>query len=171
MEEFDCASSENSNSAEEDEKANLWMCGASKASMVIDKLEWCKEVMNDAFIPIPYPKEKFELVEWAHCLASIDVCTVNHSTKFCDEDGYDIVPIQMIGVISNEQDEMSNIDQPRKRESSLPIANRKVLPPWDPSWRESSLSPPSVSVSSKDAQKMSMSQLVAQKFNLINYCL
>ena len=62
----------------------MWMCGASKASMVTNGLEWCRDVMDEAYVPIPYPEEKFEPVEWLHCLATLDVCMVNHGTKFCD---------------------------------------------------------------------------------------
>ena len=40
------------------------MCGASKTSMVTDGSEWCPDVMDEAYVSIPYPKEKFEPVEW-----------------------------------------------------------------------------------------------------------
>ena len=62
MDEFDSASSENSDSQEGDERENLWMCGASQATMLTDGSEWHKEVDNDNFIPIPFPEEKFEPV-------------------------------------------------------------------------------------------------------------
>ena len=101
MEEFDSASSENSDSSDE-QRENLWMCGASKASVVTDGSEWCKDVMDEAYVPIPYPEEKFEPVEWPHCLATLDVCTLNHGTKLCDEDGYDIIPIRMVAVIEHD---------------------------------------------------------------------
>ena len=79
------------------------MCGASQATMQTDGSEWRKEVEDDAFIPTPYPEEKFEPVEWSHCLASINVCTLNHGTKFCDEEGYDIVPFQMIAIVNDDR--------------------------------------------------------------------
>ena len=81
MEEFDSASSEQSDSSNEDQKENLWMCGASKASMVTDGSEWYRDVMDEAYVPIPYPEEKFEPVEWMHCLATLDVSTVHHGIK------------------------------------------------------------------------------------------
>ena len=71
--------------------------------MLTDGSEWRKEVENDNFIPAPYPEEKFEPVEWSHCLASIDVCTLNHGTKFYDEEGYDIVPFQMIAIVNDDR--------------------------------------------------------------------
>ena len=63
VEEFDSASSEDSDSLEEKNSQNLWLCGASKASMLMDGLEWQKKVINEYFVPIPYPKEMFEPVE------------------------------------------------------------------------------------------------------------
>ena len=82
MEEFDSASFENLSSFNNDQRENMWMCGASKASMVNDGSEWCREVMDEAYVLIPYPEEKFEPVNWLHCLATLDVCTVNHGTNF-----------------------------------------------------------------------------------------
>ena len=93
MEEFDSASSKNSNSSEEENKANLWMCGTFKASMRIDGSEWCREVMSESYVPIPYPNEKIKQFEWLHVLATLDVSTVHHGTKFCDSKGYDVVTI------------------------------------------------------------------------------
>ena len=39
-------------------------------------------------------------------MATIDVSTLNHGIKFCDEDGYDIVPIRMVQVLGGH-DEVS----------------------------------------------------------------
>ena len=78
MDEFDSISSEDFDSQECDKRVSLWMCGASQATMLTDGSEWRKEVENDKFIPVPYPEEKFEPVEWAHCLVAIDVSTLNH---------------------------------------------------------------------------------------------
>ena len=63
MEEFDSASLEQEESSNENQRENLWMCGASKASMVTDGSDWCRDIMDEAYVPIPYPKEKFEPVE------------------------------------------------------------------------------------------------------------
>ena len=83
----------------------FWICGASKASLVTNGSKWCKDVMDEAYIPIPFPKEKLEPVEWLQCLGTLDVCTMNHGVKFYDDKGYDIVPIQMINVIESKQHE------------------------------------------------------------------
>ena len=60
--------------------------------------------MDDAYVPIPFPEEKMEPLEWKHVLATLDVCTLSHGIKFCDEDGYDIVPIRMLKVIESHED-------------------------------------------------------------------
>ena len=110
MEEFDSASSENSNSSAKNNRENLWMCGASQASMITDGLEWCKDVMDESYFLSPFFEEKFELVEWIHCLVASDVSTIDHGVKFCNDEGYDVVPIQMIGVITNDK-----TNEPNKR--------------------------------------------------------
>ena len=34
--------------------------------------------------------------EWMHLVATIDTCAISSPTHFCDEDGYDVVPIRVI---------------------------------------------------------------------------
>ena len=136
VEEFDLASSETSSSFSK-EPANLWICGASKASMLTNGIEWRKEVTDDAFVPIPYLEEKFEPNEWAHCLATIDVSALNHGTKSCDEDEYNIVPIQMIGILLCIQKE----EPLRTGGLPLPVGNKTILPPSYLYWKESKVAP------------------------------
>ena len=52
MEEFDSTSFKNFSSNDEDNLENLWMCGASKASMVIDGSKRHKEVQDYDFVPM-----------------------------------------------------------------------------------------------------------------------
>ena len=54
MEEFDSALSKISNLSQEETRENLWVCGASKASLATDGSEWCKEAMQDTYVPAPY---------------------------------------------------------------------------------------------------------------------
>ena len=81
--------------------------------MLTDGSEWCKEVEIDQFIHVPYPEEKFEPVKWGHCLVAIDVCTLNHGKKFCDEEGYDIVPIQMVAIVNDDRVESNPMEKER----------------------------------------------------------
>ena len=121
MDEFDSASSENSDSQEGDKQANLWMCGASQATMLTDGSEWRKEVENDKFILVPYPEEKFEPVKWAHCLATIDVSTLNHGIKFCDGEGYDIVPILMVAIVNDDRVESNPLEKERYHREEVSV--------------------------------------------------
>ena len=73
MEEFDSASSENSDSTEEKDQENLWVCGASRKSVMTDGSEWCKDVMNEAYIPIPFQEEKLKPEEWTQEFAILGV--------------------------------------------------------------------------------------------------
>ena len=68
--------------------------------------------MDEAYIPILFQEEELEPVEWNHVLATLDVCTLNHGIKFCDEDGYDIIPIRMVRVLDQEE----SVNQPASRE-------------------------------------------------------
>ena len=45
-----------------------------------------------------------EPLEWPHCLATIDVSTLNHGIKFYDEDGYDIIPIRMVQFLGGHEE-------------------------------------------------------------------
>ena len=70
--------------------------------------------MDEAYFPTPFPEHKMEPLEWPHCLATIDVSTLNHGIKFYDEDGYDIVPICMVQVLGGHDEvpfeDVSDVD-------------------------------------------------------------
>ena len=46
--------------------------------------------------PIMELDEEDASQEWMHLLATIDTCAISSPTQFCDEDGYDVVPIRVI---------------------------------------------------------------------------
>ena len=54
--------------------------------------------MDEVYVPVPFPEDVIDAHEWMHILSTIDVCTIPRGTQFCDEDGYDIVPIRMINL-------------------------------------------------------------------------
>ena len=68
------------------------------------KLESCKDVMNKDYRHVPFKEKEVEPVEWSHVLATLDVCTMNHEIKFCDEEGYDIIPIKMVQVLNDPRE-------------------------------------------------------------------
>ena len=121
MDEFDSASSEDSNSTKEEGRTNLWMCDASKVSIRTEGTEFSREVMDPTYVPIPYSEEKFESMEWPHCLATLDVSMLNYGTKFCDLEGYDIIPVQMVVVINANHDEEKPLAQERFHQEEVSI--------------------------------------------------
>ena len=47
------------------------------------------------YVPMSFPEHLLEPQEWIHVLSTLDVCAFPKQTKFCDPDGYDIIPIRM----------------------------------------------------------------------------
>lgn len=115
--------------------------------------------MKEDHMSCPFPKKLIEPIEWIHCLATLDTVVLRLRPNFCDDDGYDAhplymvdaiesnknelqvtnrlakkVPIRMIRVIPNEQDEQQNnsIAFFRKGEVSFSTSNKNILPPWHP---------------------------------------
>ena len=67
---------------------------------------------QDAYVQVPYSEKKLEPMKWMHCLTAIDVCTLNHGIKFCDEEGYDVIPIRMVSIVAAEEHNISHIVLP-----------------------------------------------------------
>lgn len=55
-------------------------------------------------IPAPFDTTAFEPTEWPHCLATVDVSALSRPTKFCDPDGYDVIPIRMVHLVEPKLD-------------------------------------------------------------------
>ena len=56
--------------------------------------------LND-YIPEPFLEHKFEPLGWSDVLATITICVNDVTpTLFCDEDGFYIIIVQMVNVIS-----------------------------------------------------------------------
>ena len=78
-------------------QTHLWMFGTSDTnSLLKEQCALNRDAPEDAYIPEPFPKDEFEPIEWRGIL---DVC-VNETTHivFCNEEGYDVIPICMIKV-------------------------------------------------------------------------
>ena len=69
-------------------------------SMQIDGSQWCQEVEKEDYIPCKFLEELMEPLEWMHCLITLDANVPRPGPKFCDEEGYDIHPFNMISVVS-----------------------------------------------------------------------
>ena len=112
MEEFDSRSFEcSTKSTEQANNPNLWLCGASKSTMQTDGLQWHKEVEKEDNISCPFPEELMELVEWMHCLITLNTTVTRPRLKFCDDNGYDIYPLNMISIVDSieKQTPISNL--------------------------------------------------------------
>ena len=82
-------------------KKPVWLCE------VKEEIDNSKEELND-YILESFPKHEFEPLGWNDTLATIDVCANIHATQHCDEEGYDIISINMVKVI--QEDEEMGID-------------------------------------------------------------
>ena len=56
--------------------------------------------VND-YILEPFSKNKFEPLGWNDVLATVTICVNDVTpTLFCDKDGFDVIPIWMVSVMS-----------------------------------------------------------------------
>lgn len=79
-------------------QVDLWACGASECNSQ-DKQEWKgdRSYEDSDYVPEPFPEEQLEPLEWIQILATMDVCANETTlTKFCDDEGYDIIPFNMV---------------------------------------------------------------------------
>ena len=61
-----------------------------KSAYQMDKL-----ISKEDYILEPFHEDLIERHEWMHVLSTTDVCTLPQGTKFCDENGYEVIPIQI----------------------------------------------------------------------------
>ena len=95
VEEFDSASSEVSDQIYGRGK-ELWMCSTSCMGLKPEQVVHDRVITDEAYIPVPFSEHLIDPQEWVHALATLTVCAMPKPIKFCDEDGYDVVPILMI---------------------------------------------------------------------------
>ncbi|MCO5599137.1 hypothetical protein L7F22_053237 [Adiantum nelumboides] len=82
-------------------KAHVWMCGASdNGDLTKEECILERSVTDEVYIPEPFLEHLFEPFGWTQILSTLDIC-VNEltPTKFCDEEGYDLVTLQIKSVI------------------------------------------------------------------------
>ena len=48
-----------------------------------------------------------EPLEWIHSLISLDTMHVRKGPKFCDEEGYDVHPLNMISLVESDEPEIN----------------------------------------------------------------
>ena len=76
------------------------MCEASEGGTDEKDVE---PKIDEDYILEPFPNDQFIPDAWQDVLATVDVC-VNEVTPtvFCDEEGYDIIPVHMVRVLHEE---------------------------------------------------------------------
>ena len=85
----------------------LWMCGASQCGSL--KREECileRAIEDKDYAAEPFPEEALEPLEWQKIVATLDVCATQDcpTIKFCDAEGFDVVPYYMMSVIGEENE-------------------------------------------------------------------
>ena len=79
------------------------MCGVSKNGDIKEREE--KETSNETYISKPFLEHKFEPFWWLDILATITLCSNNvNPTLFCDDKGYDLIPLQMVNVLAIKEE-------------------------------------------------------------------
>ena len=117
MEDFDSATAEESSLTSwlRSKQADLWACGASECNSQ-DKQEWKgdRSYEDSDYVPEPFPEEQLEPLERIQILATLDVCANETTpTKFCDDEGYDIIAFNMV----NPTVEQKHCEDGRDRET------------------------------------------------------
>ena len=102
VEEFDSALLEVSNQIYGRGK-ELWMCSTSCMGLKPEEVVHDRVITDEAYIPVPFPEHLIDPQEWVHALATLTILCNAKPIKFCDEDGYDVVPILMIATQQEEE--------------------------------------------------------------------
>ena len=75
--------------------------------MQTDGSQWRREVEKEDYIPCPFPKELMEPINLMHCLITLDTTILRPGPKFCDEDRYDIHPLNMVSIVDSMEKKTS----------------------------------------------------------------
>ena len=102
VEEFNSGSSDETESTLSVDKAGLWVCGTSCKNLKPEDVVIDRSVTDEAYVPLPFPEHLIDPQEWIHVLATLSICALPKQTQFCDSEGYDIIPIQMISVVKGK---------------------------------------------------------------------
>ncbi|MCO5593602.1 hypothetical protein L7F22_047617 [Adiantum nelumboides] len=114
-------------------KAHVWMCGASDCGDLTK--EECileRPVTNEAYIPELFLEHLFEPFGWTQILSTLDIC-VNEltPTKFYDDEGYNLVTLQMASVIfelgseSDDQEESTPVIECKRIVNEISVIDIK----------------------------------------------
>jgi len=78
------------------EREHILISGASCNNFGPDMIKGNRSIMDEAYIPQPFPKHLIDSLEWNHVLATLSIFSLSKQTQFYSPDGYDIIPIRMV---------------------------------------------------------------------------
>ena len=88
---------------------DAWICEVPSQDLLEEDKRKTDRLINiKDYIPIPFPEDDIDPYEWIHTLATMDVCALPPQTQFCDEEGYEIVPVRVVTVVQGCENEFSN---------------------------------------------------------------
>ena len=106
VEEFESATSDFTPHTHTDSTSekDAWICQIPTQELLDEDERMMDNITKQGeYIPIPFPEDDIDPYEWLHTLSTIDVCALPPQTQFCDERGYEIVPIRVITVVDKRE--------------------------------------------------------------------
>ena len=106
IEEFESGSSYLNPSKETDLTSEIgaWICQVHSQNLLDEeKILTDKAVVDEVYIPQPFPEDEIDPHLWIQVLATLDTSALEPGTQFCDEQGYDVIPIRMVTPIYLEE--------------------------------------------------------------------
>ena len=83
---------------------DAWICQVPTQDLLEEDERMIDKITQKGeYIPIPFSEDDIDPYEWLHSLSTIDVCALPPQTQFCDERGYEIVPIRVITVVEGKR--------------------------------------------------------------------
>ena len=84
-----------------------WMCDLFERASMLEELEKTKNLESeDTYMPKPFSEVEIDEHAWMQVLATLDVSALPTGTQFCDDMGYDYIPVRMIQVMQTETSEI-----------------------------------------------------------------
>ena len=80
-----------------------WICEMSSFDLLEEDKKQIDRLINiNDYVATPFLEDDIKPYEWNQTLSTLDVCALPPPTQFCNEEGYEIVPVRMILVVKDE---------------------------------------------------------------------
>ena len=106
VEEFESATSDLTPHTHTDSTSekDVWICQTPTPELLDEDERMMDKITKQGeYIPIPFLEDDIDPYEWLHTLSTIDVCALPPQTQFCDERGYEIMPVRVITVVDEKR--------------------------------------------------------------------